>query len=253
MVDEEVVYRVPDTWDPITGGALICPGCQHGVAGKLLAEVLEEMGIDDRAVVSGGAGCNAALYAGLRIDGTVMAHGRGCDVATAVKRIHPDAVVFGIFGDGDCAAIGADPLIAALNRAERITVFMLNNAQYGSTGGQIAPTTLVGQKTPTSPAGRNPEREGFPMHVAEIIAQFKGVAYSARGALNTAANYQRTKGYMKTALQKQIDNVGFSFVEIITACPTQWHLTPVESLKWIEENMIPEFPLGEFKNLDKIE
>jgi len=252
---KEIVYRTPETWDHETAANSLfsCPGCQEALTGKILCEVMEELGIDDRAVMTGGAGCNAGIYAGIKVDGTLIAHGRGCDQATAIKRIHPDAIVFSVFGDGDCAAIGVDSLIAAMNRAEKFTVFMVNNSEYASTGGQVAPTTLLGQKTSTTPEGRDPEREGFPMHVAELVAQFRGVAYSARGALNTVANYRRVRKYIETAFQKQLDGAGFGFVEIITACPTIWHMSPVECLDWIEEKMIPEFPLGEFKNIDKVE
>jgi len=247
------VYKIPETWDHEAAmGLLSCPGCQEALIGKMLCEVLEELDIAGSAIMVGGAGCNAGIYAGIQVDGTLIAHGRGCDQATGIKRLRPDAIVFAVFGDGDCAAIGVDSLIAAMNRADKFTVFMINNSEYASTGGQIAPTTLVGQKTSTSPHGRNPETEGFPMHVAEMVAQFKGVAYSARGALNTAANFRRTKKYMRTAFEKQMQGAGFGFVEIISACPTQWHLSPVECLDWIEKEMIPEFALGELKNIDNV-
>jgi len=174
-------------------------------------------------------------------------------VATAIKRVLRDEpIVFTVQGDGDCVAIGAGSLFNAVARAERISVFMVNNANFGTTGGQLAPTTLMGQVTTTTPRGRTPA-EGYPVHVPEVLVNFKGVAYAARGAVHTPANYQRTKRYLKTAFQKQIDGVGFSFVEILAACPPDWHMTPVESLRFIEEKMIPEFPLGEFKNVDRID
>ncbi|MDY6911858.1 MAG: thiamine pyrophosphate-dependent enzyme [Chloroflexota bacterium] len=252
-MNKELIYRIPESWDPVQCSFMLCPGCQHGVAGKLLADVVDELGVEGRSVVIGGAGCNAGVYGGLELDGTLIAHGKGSEQATAIKRLYPDSIVFAVFGDGDCAAIGIDSLIAALNRAEKFTVFMLNNAEYASTGGQIAPTTLIGQSTPTSPGGRTSERDGFPMKVAELVAQFRGAAYSARGALNTPANYSRTRKYVKTALQKQMDGAGFSFVEILCACPTQWHLSPLKCLDWIEDKLIPEYPLGEFKNIDRVE
>jgi len=150
-------------------------------------------------------------------------------------------------------AIGAGSLVGALTRGEKITTIMGNNTNYGTTGGQMAPTTVMGQVTSTSPNGRDAAREGYPVHAAEMVATFKGCSYSARGALISPDNYQRTKKYVETAFKKQIDNVGFSFVEIISACPVNWHKSPVESLKWIEDEVLAEFPLGEFKNVDRIE
>jgi len=236
---------------PVWG--IYCPGCQHPTVARLIAEVTDELGVGDRVILVMGVGCHAFAGFGLNFDTISSCHGRAPDLATAVKRIYPDTIVFNLQGDGDCIAIGAGPFIAALTRGEMITVIMLNNNNYGTTGGQLAPTTLMGQRTSTSPEGRIAGREGFPAHVAELAAGFKGTAYSARGALNTIANYQRTKRYIKTAFKKQIDNVGFSFVEVLSACPANWHLTPLESLKWIEEKVIPEFPLGEFRNVDRIE
>ena len=184
----------------------------------------------------------------------MAAHGRCPDAATGIKRIyHGRPIVFTIQGDGDCIAIGTESLIHSGARSEKITVIMVNNGNYGTTGGQLAPTTVTGQVTTTTPEGRDPNRDGYPIHAAELVAQIKGTVYSARGAVNTPANFQRTEKYVKTAFQKQIDNVGFSFVEILSACPAGWRKTPLESLKWIEERMIPEFPLGEFKNIDRIE
>lgn len=236
---------------PVWG--LYCPGCQHPTGARLIAEVLDELGIADRAILIIGVGCHAFSGFALNFDVVSSCHGRAPDLATAVKRIHPDTIVFSLQGDGDCIAIGAGPFIGALTRGEMITIIMLNNTNYGTTGGQLAPTTLMEQRTTTTPEGRTADREGYPAHVAELAAGFRGTAYSARGALNNLANYQRTKKYIKTAFQKQINNVGFSYVEVISACPPNWHLSPLESLEWIEEKVIPEFPLGEFKNVDLIE
>lgn len=229
----------------------LCPGCQNGIVGTIISEVLEELGVADKAVVIGGAGCSTLPISGFDMDSIMGPHGRGPDLATGIKRVNPDSIVFTIQGDGDLLSIGADPLIGALTRAENITIIMFNNTDYSSTGGQMAPTTLLGQVTPTSPTGRGPGA-GYPTHGAELIAMFKGAAYSARGAVNNAANYRTTKKYVKTAFQKQIAGVGLSYVEILTACPIQWHLSNLQSLKRIEEQVIPEFPLGEFKNVDKI-
>ena len=232
---------------------MYCPGCQTPLVGRIVAEVIEELGIGDDTVMVMGNGCHAYLAGGLDFDVTSGGHGRAPDIATAMRRTWPDAIVFTIQGDGDCVAIGADALMGALGRSEKITIIMVNNTNYGTTGGQMAPTTIIGQVTTTSPTGRNPNVEGYPTHAAELVATFKGVAYSARGSLHTAANYQRTKKYVKTAFQRQIERVGLSFVEVITACPPNWHMTPVESLDWIDKKIVPEYPLGEFKNITCIE
>lgn len=221
--------------------------------GRVIAEVLDELGIDGKTIAVIGIGCNGYISYALNIDRVLGAHGRAPDTATAIKRLRPDTIVFTSQGDGDCIAIGAGSFIAALTRGETITIVMCNNANYGTTGGQMAPTTLMGQVTTTTPKGRDAVMGGYPVHTAELAATFRGVAYSARSALNSPANYQRTKRYLKTAFQKQTDQAGLSFVEVLLACPTNWHLSPVESLKWIEEKMIPEFPLGEFKNIARIE
>ncbi|MCX5999643.1 MAG: thiamine pyrophosphate-dependent enzyme [Chloroflexi bacterium] len=228
-----------------------CPGCQHPLVGRIIAEVLEEMDLDDRAIQVAGIGCNSGT-AMLNLDVVQGSHGGAPDMATAIKRLSPDSLVFTSQGDGDCIAIGAGSFIGALTRGEMITIIMFNNANYGTTGGQLAPTTIMGQKTTTTPDGREGATSGYPVHVAELAATFRGVAYSARGAFTTPANYQRTRIYIKAAFQKQVDRAGLSFVEVLSACPPNWHLTPVESVKWIEANMIPEFPLGEFKNVERV-
>jgi len=248
---KEQVWATPKTMVMPAPG---CPGCQHPTIGRIIAEVLDELDIAEKVIGITGIGCASGAIALLNIDVVLGAHGRAPDEATAIKRLSPpDTIVFTTQGDGDCIAIGAGPFIGALTRGEKFTIIMCNNANYGTTGGQLAPTTLMGQVTTTSTGGRDPVMGGYPAHTAELAAMFRGVCYSARGALNTPANYKRTKGYIKTAFKKQIDDVGLSFVEILSACPPNWHLTPVESIKWIEEKMIPEFPLGEFKNIDRIE
>jgi 2-oxoglutarate ferredoxin oxidoreductase subunit beta len=221
-------------WMPLQG----CPGCQHPIVSRLIGEVLEEMNLDGEVVVALGVGC-AATIATLNLDAVL---------ATAIKRLDPERFVITMQGDGDCIAIGAGPLIAAMARGENITVIMANNTNYGTTGGQLAPTTVMGQVTATTPRGRDPQMEGFPIHTAELAATFQGVCYSARGALNTMANYQRTRKFLKKAFQKQLDQEGLSFVEVISACPPNWHMTPLESLDWITNEVLREFPVGEFKN-----
>ena len=247
----EKVSGLPGLWLREETGPVFCPGCQHPVAAGLMAQVLEEMGMGGRAVVVVGVGCHCFVQTQFNIDLIAAAHGRPPDVATAIKRTHPGSLVFTIQGDGDCIAIGAGAFLNAVMRAEKITVFMLNNSVYGTTGGQMAPTTLIGQITSTTPEGRNPEVAGYPIHVPELIAPLKGVAYCARGAVTTPANYQRAKRYIRTAFEKQLSRAGFSFVEILSACPPNRRLTPVETVKWIEEEVIPEFPLGEFKNVER--
>jgi 2-oxoglutarate ferredoxin oxidoreductase subunit beta len=232
---------------------LFCPGCQTPVVARMIAEALDEVGVGDEAIMVGCVGCGGILIGGFDLDRIAPAHGRGPDVATAIKRVYPESVVFTVQGDGDCIAIGAGPFVGALTRGEKITVIMVNNTNFGTTGGQLGPTTLVGQVTTTSPEGRSPAVEGYPAHTAEMAATFKGCAYSARGALDTPSAYQKTKGYIKTAFQRQLDGVGFSFVEVITACPTNWHMTPVKSLDFIRNEIIPEFPLGEFRNVTQID
>ena len=229
-----------------------CAGCGHPLVERLVCEVIGELDIAGRTVNVSGAGCSSGFFIrAVDTDGFMGPHGRAADIATAMKRVHPDNIVYTVQGDGDCIAIGAEGFLNAAGRAEKITVIMVNNANYGTTGGQMAPTSLMGQITSTTPEGRT-VNQGFPMHVAELAASIKGCAYSARGAVNSPSNYKRTKKFVKTALQKQMSNLGFSFVEILSMCPSVWHLTPAESLKFINDKMIPEFPLGEFKNVDSV-
>ena len=215
--------------------------------------MLEEMELEGKAIAVVGVGCQSPSYMPIDLDSVSAPHGRPADVATGIKRSLPDSLVFTVQGDGDCFAIGTEGTIHAAARVEKITLFMVNNALFGMTGGQMGPTTLVNQVTTTSAGGRQPEIAGFPIQVAELLAQIKGVAYSARCAVNNPVNYQRTKKCIKIAFQKQLDGVGLSFVEFLSACPVGWGLTPLKSLEYIEEKMIPEFPLGEFKNVNSLE
>lgn len=229
-----------------------CPGCHHPIVARAIAEVLEDLQLGGETIAVGGVGCAPIGVFLNNVDFIMMAHGHAPDGATAIKRINPERLVFTLQGDGDCIAIGAGPLINAAARAEKFTIIMLNNANYGTTGGQMAPTTIMRQITTTSPSGRAPGH-GFPIHVPELLGTIKGVAYCARGSVHNPANYQKTKKYLKTAFQKQLENVGLSFVEILSACPPDWHLTPVKALEWIEKEMMEEYPLGEFHNVDSIE
>jgi 2-oxoglutarate/2-oxoacid ferredoxin oxidoreductase subunit beta len=254
MDREKVVSAKPDLWTGVGAGVHACAGCQQPTFLRVVMEALTEMDLAGRAVMVVGIGCTPLIgFAGMNIDRLHGPHGRSPDMATGVKRVCPESLVFTMQGDGDLAAIGAGSLIGALNRGEKITIFMINNANFGNTGGQMAPTTLPGQVTTTTPYGRTAQSDGYPMHVAEFMASFKSVVYSARGSLVNPAQYQRTKKFVKTAFQKQVDGSGVSFVECLAACPVNWHLTPMQSLKWIEEKMMVEYPVGEFKNIDKIE
>ena len=240
----------PALWVDPPLGWKFCPGCHHSIIERAILETVDELGLGGKSIAVIGIGCGAFFVKRLNLDNIYAAHGRAADVSTAIKRVHPDCIVFTMQGDGDCFSIGAGPLMGALTRAENITVFMFNNGHFGMTGGQMAPTTIEDHPTTTTPKGRNPSLAGYPAHVPELIAPMKAVTYTARGAVNNPSNFQRTKGYIKTALKKQMEGDGLSFVEILSACPTHLHMSPVDSLKWMENEMIPEFPLGEFKNID---
>jgi 2-oxoglutarate ferredoxin oxidoreductase subunit beta len=246
------VSGTPKLWIRHPQGGRQCPGCHHPIFERAVCEVLEEMGIAGNTIGVPGVGCGARMFMVVNVDFVTTAHGRPPDVATAVKRIYPDRLVYTYQGDGDCLSIGMGSFMSAAARGEKFTIIMSNNSNYGTTGGQMAPTTLMGQKTTTTPEGRAPIH-GYPIHAAELIVPLKGVVYSARTAVNNPTNYQRTKKYLKTAFQKQFANIGLTFVEVLSACPADWHMTPLESLEWMEQKMVPEYPLGEFKNVDKIE
>jgi len=254
VAERKLVQGYPKLLLRFPTGIILCPGCQHGVAIRLLCEAIEELGIQGRAVGVSGIGCHAIATTLAQVEWVGGAHGRAGDMATAIKRVsRGKLIVFTWQGDGDALAIGTESTIQAAARGERITVIMINNGNFGTTGGQMAPTTLLGQKTTTTPRGREAKTEGYPFYAPEYMAVMKGVAYTARGALNTPANCLRAKEYIKRALKKQIDDVGFSYVEILSACPPDWHLTPLECQERIAKEVIPAFPLGEFKNVDQLE
>lgn len=230
-----------------------CPGCHYGLIVRAICEVIEELGIQGKTIGVCGVGCSFSLGIGIDIDGINCAHGAAPAVAVGLKQAnYGKTIVFTLQGDGDCAAIGMGYLINAANRADRITVLLVNNGNFGTTGGQMAPTTLPGQVTTTTPEGRDSQSHGYPAHVPEMLAQIKGVAYAARAAVDSPANFQKAKRMIKTAFQRQIDGIGFSFVEILSACPPDWHLKPIEALHWIRERMMAEYPLGEIKNMANI-
>ncbi len=225
-----------------------CPGCGHGVAHKLIAEAVEELGLQDRTIFVSPVGCSVFAYYYVDVGNVQLAHGRAPAGATGIKRTRPDSIVISYQGDGDLAAIGTAEIIHAANRGEKITVFFVNNAIYGMTGGQMAPTTLVGQKSTTSPFGRRPINEGFPLHMAELIAQLEAPVYVERVALSDNKNIMKARKSVRKALEIQRDGKGFSFVEILSPCPTIWAKDPVEARKWVAEAMIPNFPLNVFKD-----
>jgi len=225
-----------------------CPGCGHSIAHRLIGEVIDELQIREITIGIAPVGCAVFAYNYFDIDMLEIPHGRPPAAATGMKRVYPDKVIFAYQGDGDLAAIGTAEIIHAANRGENITIFFINNANYGMTGGQMAPTTLKGQRTTTTPLGRNPKVAGYPIHVSELLSHFEGTAFIARGSLDSYKNIVITKKYIKKALQYQIDNKGFSFVEMLCPCPTDWGMSPEEALKWLRENMMSEFKLGEIKD-----
>ncbi|NJB67972.1 2-oxoglutarate ferredoxin oxidoreductase subunit beta [Desulfobaculum xiamenense] len=225
-----------------------CPGCQHGTAHRIVAECLEELGLAENAVCIGSIGCSVFIYNYLKVDAVEAPHGRAPAVATGAKRARPDKFVFAYQGDGDLASIGLAEIMHAANRGERISIIFVNNTVYGMTGGQMAPTTMIGQATTTCPAGRCEDKEGMPMKMAEIISQLGGTAYCARVAVNNVGNIAKAKKAVKKAFEVQLNGQGFGFVEFLATCPTNWKMTPIDANKRIEEEMIPYFPLGVFKD-----
>ncbi len=228
-----------------------CPGCTHGVIHRLVAEVIDEMGLQEKAVGVAPVGCAVFAYNYFNCDMFEAAHGRAPAVATGIKRARTDACVFTYQGDGDLASIGTAEIVHAAHRGEKITTIFVNNAIYGMTGGQMAPTTLVGQKTTTSPYGRDEAWCGKPLRVSEMLATIEGSAYIERVALNNNANIIRAKKAIRKAFECQMSGKGFSMIEILSTCPTNWGLSPVEAMKWLEDNMIPYYPLGVFKDKTK--
>lgn len=228
-----------------------CPGCNHGTAHRLVADAMDHFGVQDRTIGVASVGCSVFLYGYFDIDVVEAPHGRAPAVATGVKRANPDSFVFTYQGDGDLAAIGTAEIIHAANRGEDITVIFVNNTTYGMTGGQMAPTTLVGQKTSTSPFGRDKAKDGSPIRMAELLAQLGGVAYSARVAVDSPKHVLEAKKVIRRAFQYQAEGKGFSFVEVLSACPTNWGMNPLAANARVAQEMIPYFPLGVFKDEDK--
>jgi 2-oxoglutarate ferredoxin oxidoreductase subunit beta len=224
-----------------------CPGCGHSIIHRLIAEVLDEMNLREKSICSLGVGCAVVAYNYFDVDMVESPHGRAAAVATGIKRVRPDNLVFSYQGDGDLAAIGTAETFHAANRGELITAIFVNNAVYGMTGGQMAPTSLVGQKTTTSPLGRNPLLDGYPLKFSEVLAFLGGSSYLERVAVNSPANIKKAKKAIAKAFQHQLKKSGFSMVEILSPCPINWGMSPVESCKWIDEVMSKEYPLGVIK------
>lgn len=224
-----------------------CPGCHHGIIHRLVAEVIDELGIQECTIGVAPVGCSVLAYEYFNCDMQEAAHGRAPAVATGVKRVHPDAAVFTYQGDGDLAAIGCAEIIHAAARGEKITTIFVNNAIYGMTGGQMAPTTLVGQVTNTSPYGRKVESTGLPIRMSEMLATLDGAKYIARVAVNNPANMAKAKVAIKHAFDIQLRGEGFALVEVLSTCPTNWGMTPLEATDWMENNMMTYYPLGVFK------
>ncbi len=227
-----------------------CPGCTHGIIHKLVAETLVELDVLGRSVLVCPVGCAVFAYDYFNCDASEAAHGRAPAVATGIKRVLPDHVVFAYQGDGDLASIGMAEIVHCANRGEKITVVFVNNAIYGMTGGQMAPTTLLGQPTTTSPTGRARVGQGAPLRVCEMLATIEAAAYVARVSVNTIPRLNGAKRAIKRAFQMQIENKGFSLVEVLSSCPTNWGLSPVDALRWVEQTMIPVFPLGIFRDVE---
>lgn len=224
-----------------------CPGCTHGVIHKLVAECLVELGLQDKAIGVAPVGCSVLAYKYFNCDMFEAAHGRAPAVATGVKRSQPDKFVFTYQGDGDLASIGTAEIVHAAHRGEKISTIFVNNAIYGMTGGQMAPTSLVGQKTATSPYGRDEAWSGRPIRMAELLSTIHGAKFVERVSVDSPANIRKAKAAIKKCFQVQLDGLGFGIVEVLSTCPTNWGLHPVDALQWLRDNMIPYYPLGNFR------
>ena len=228
-----------------------CPGCTHGIIHRLIAEVLDELGVREETIGVSPVGCAVLAYNYFNVDMHEAAHGRAPAVATGIKRVHPDKIVFTYQGDGDLASIGAAEIVHAAARSEKITTIFVNNAIYGMTGGQMAPTTLVGQVSTTAPKGRDSAIQGYPLRMSELLATIEGAAYIARVSVHNPQEVAKAKKAIKTAFELQLAGRGFTLVEVLSTCPTNWGYTPKEALKWLVDNMIPIYPLGVKKTLEE--
>ncbi len=244
------IYGKPDALKDVQH--LYCGGCGHGITHRLVAEVIDELCVREKVIAVAPVGCAVFAYEYFNFDVTEAPHGRPPAVATGIKRTNPDKVVFTYQGDGDLAAIGTAETVHAANRGENITVIFVNNGIYGMTGGQMAPTTLIGQKSVTSPFGRDANRDGFPLKVCELLQSLSGVTYLERVAVNNPKNILAAKRAIKKAFEIQISGKGFSLVEVLSQCPVNWGMTPAESVKWIDETFMKYYPLGIYKDNSKV-
>jgi 2-oxoglutarate ferredoxin oxidoreductase subunit beta len=241
----QLVYQRPESLGDTP--THYCPGCTHGIAHRLVAEVLDEMGVREKTVGVAPVGCSVFAYNYFDCDFVEAAHGRAPAMATGIKRVLPDRVVFTYQGDGDLASIGMGEIVHSAGRGENITVIFINNAIYGMTGGQMAPTTLPGQITTSSPNGRDVEQMGFPIRMSELLSSMDGVGYVVRRSLHDPKNIRMAKKAIRLAFETQVRGLGFSMVELLSSCPTNWGLNPMDALRWIEDHMIPAYPLGDYK------
>jgi 2-oxoglutarate ferredoxin oxidoreductase subunit beta len=248
--DMELVYEAPKSLTK--AHTHYCPGCTHGVIHRLVAEVLDELGVREKTIGIAPVGCSVLAYKYFNVDMAEAAHGRAPAMATGLKRVSPDKVVFTYQGDGDLASIGIGEIVQVANRGEMFTTIFVNNAIYGMTGGQMAPTTLPGQVTTSSPRGRDVETAGFPMRMAELLAVLPGVGYVTRQSVLDVQGIRRTKKAIKLAFQTQLAGLGFSMVEVLSTCSTNWHLGPLDALEWAKEHMVAYFPLGDTKMTDAV-
>jgi len=248
--DMPVVYQYPQSLTDVV--THYCPGCTHGLIHRLIAEVLDELNIREKTIGIAPVGCAVFAYKYFDCDFAEAAHGRAPAMATGLKRVHPDCVVFTIQGDGDLAAIGTAEIIHAAARGENITVIFVNNAVYGMTGGQLAPTTLPGMVTTSTPNGRDVELQGWPLRMAELLSQLPGASYVVRRSVHDPGNINKTRKAIKAAFKVQLNQAGFSLVEVLSSCPTNWNMTAMDSLKFIKEQMVPFYPLGDYKVADAV-
>ncbi|MBS3752630.1 MAG: 2-oxoglutarate oxidoreductase [Anaerolineales bacterium] len=241
----EVIYQRPESFTDVH--THYCPGCTHGVAHRLVAEVIDEMGLREKTIGVAPVGCSVFAYNYFEMDFVEAAHGRAPAMATGIKRVLPDNTVFTYQGDGDLASIGIAEIMHAAGRGENLTVIFINNAIYGMTGGQMAPTTLPGMKTTSSPYGRDVELAGYPLKMAELLAQMEGSGYIVRRSLHDASNIRKAKKAIRLAFEAQERGLGFSMVELLSSCPTNWSMSAQEALGFVEEKMLPVYPLGDYK------
>ena len=245
--EEKVVFERPHALLPVVTN--YCPGCTHGIVNRLVAEVVDELGIEGDTVGIAPVGCSVMAYNFFGCDMIEAAHGRAPAVATGVKRVHPENIVFAYQGDGDLASIGMAETVHAATRGENITIIFINNAIYGMTGGQMAPTSLPNQVTQTSPYGRDVDTAGYPIRVCELLSSLDGVAYLERVTVDSPKNVRKAKKAIKKAFETQRDGLGYSLVEVVATCPTNWGMTPQQAFAWMRENMLPYYPLGVYKDV----